>query len=94
MTFAAKARKWMVDKVTKIPKYFYFRVHANKDSIELEDASDVDVVEVIRCKDCKYNSNPPEYGNAVCDTFYGMTDQMGYCHYGEPRDEELGSGEQ
>ena len=51
-------------------------------------------IEVVRCKDCKYNSNPPEYGNAVCDTFYGMTDQMGYCCYGEPRGEELGSGEQ
>ena len=41
--------------------------------------------EVIRCKDCKYNSNPPEYGNAVCDTFYGMTDQMGFCHRAERR---------
>ena len=40
----------------KIPKYFYFRVKPiNKGTgIELEDASDVDVVEVVRCKDCKY----------------------------------------
>lgn len=46
------------------------------------------VQELVRCKDCKYNSNPPEYGNAVCDTFYGMTDQMGFCHMGERRDLE------
>ena len=40
----------------KIPKYFYFRVRViNKGtSIEVEDASDVDVVEVVRCKDCRY----------------------------------------
>lgn len=48
----------------------------------------VDAVPVIRCKDCKYNSNPPEYGNAVCDTFYGMTDQNGYYHYGERREDD------
>jgi hypothetical protein len=40
----------------KTPKYFYFRVNViNKGTgIELEDASDVDVVEVVRCKDCKH----------------------------------------
>ena len=43
--------------------------------------------ELIRCKDCKYNSNPPEYGNACCDTFYGMTDQMGFCHMAERRED-------
>lgn len=41
--------------------------------------------EIIRCKDCKYNLCPPERGNACCDNFYGMTDQMGFCHYGERR---------
>lgn len=40
--------------MAKIPKYFYFRVHAGRTSIELEDASDIDVVEVVRCKDCKW----------------------------------------
>jgi hypothetical protein len=41
--------------MAKLPKYFYFRVQAGKDKIKLEDASDADVVEVVRCKDCKYN---------------------------------------
>ena len=45
--------------------------------------------EIILCKDCKYNSNPPEYGNADCDIFYGMTDQMGYCHRAERRTNEI-----
>ena len=40
--------------MANVPKYFYFRVHANKTSIEIEDASDADVVEVVRCRDCKW----------------------------------------
>lgn len=44
----------MVNRMANVPKYFYFRVHANKTSIEIEDASDADVVEVVRCKDCKW----------------------------------------
>lgn len=44
--------------------------------------------EIIRCKDCKFNSNTPECGNALCDKFYGMTDQMGYCHHAERRTDE------
>lgn len=39
-----------------IPKYFYFRVKAKMHgtAIEVEDASNEDVVEVVRCKDCKH----------------------------------------
>ena len=39
----------------KVPKYFYFRVKTvnHGTALDLEDASDVDVVEVVRCKDCK-----------------------------------------
>lgn len=47
-----------------------------------------DVEPVVRCRDCKYNSNPPECGNAVCVLFYGMTDQMGFCHHGERREQD------
>lgn len=43
----------------KIPKYFYFRVrvkgnHHGKAEIEVEDASNEDVVEIVRCADCKH----------------------------------------
>lgn len=41
----------------ELPKYFYFRVKPNRHGtvIEIEDASDADVVEVVRCKDCKHS---------------------------------------
>lgn len=41
----------------KIPKYFYFRIKAKMHgtAIEVEDASNEDVVEVVRCKDCRHN---------------------------------------
>ena len=40
----------------KLPKYLYFRVKSiNKGTgMLLEDASDADVVEVVRCRDCEY----------------------------------------
>lgn len=41
--------------------------------------------EIVRCKDCIHNSYSPDNGNACCDLFYGMTDQMGFCHHGERR---------
>ena len=53
----------------EIPKYFYFRVRViNKGTaIEVEDASDVDVVEVVRCKDCiHYWKNKPSDDVPVC----------------------------
>lgn len=45
--------------MAKLPKYFYFRITPviNKGAltqIMVEDASDTDVVEVVRCKDCKF----------------------------------------
>ena len=42
----------------KFPKYFYFKIKVINHGcgIEVEDASDLDVVEVVRCKDCKYSS--------------------------------------
>ena len=41
------------------PKYLYFRLKSNRHGtvIEIEDASDADVVEVVRCKDCKYRDD-------------------------------------
>ena len=42
--------------------------------------------EIIHCRDCKHNSAPITAANALCDLFYGMTDQFGFCHMGERRD--------
>lgn len=38
----------------KIPDHFYFRVKVGLTKVELEDASDIDVAEVVRCADCRY----------------------------------------
>lgn len=43
----------------ELPKYFYFRLHPSEKgtAVEIEDASDADVVEIIRCKDCKHREH-------------------------------------
>ena len=41
---------------------------------------------LIRCKDCAHNNAHSDSGNANCELYYGMTDQMGFCHMGERRD--------
>ncbi len=73
----------------KLPSYFYFRVRM-KDmmTIDVEDASDVDVAEVVRCKDCeewepgtideKDNFNPPR-----CKWLNQPRHSIDYCSYGK-----------
>lgn len=41
--------------------------------------------EIVYCKDCVHNELGADAGNAVCELYYGMTNQMGYCHMGERR---------
>lgn len=70
--------------MARIPKYFYIRVHAKRTSIELEDASDVDVVEVVRCKDCQdYRRYDDE---RFCCTWGDTVEDDDYCSYGVRRD--------
>lgn len=66
----------------KIPKYFYFRVRViNKGTgVEVEDASDADVVEVVRCKDCIFINE--------CLLYSSTADKNGYCVLGEKREDE------
>ena len=46
-----------------------------------------DVVEVVRCKDCKYNDLAgKESANALCGRFYGSWQADDYCSYGEGKD--------
>ena len=78
----------------KMPKYYYFRVRViNKGTgVEVEDASDVDVVEVVRCKDCAW-CKVCDYGEEkyfICDYdcgLYGDVDPDGFCYRGIERDE-------
>ena len=83
-----------------IPKYFYFRVRViNKGTgVEIEDASDADVVEVVRCKDCKWYRNANDkYVPRTCDHWSEMffyyegwesVDENGFCSWGERREDE------
>ena len=56
--------------MSNLPKYFYFRVKATRKgtaiAIEVEDASDCDVVEVVRCNDCKYSVEYYNDGGCYC----------------------------
>ena len=57
----------------------------------LRTATDINVAtkepKIIRCRDCKHNSAPITAGNALCDLFYGMNDQFGFCYMGVRRDD-------
>lgn len=47
----------------------------------LEQLPTADVVEVVRCKDCKHNDG------SCCDYSAVYTRPNGYCHWGERREE-------
>ena len=56
-----------------------------------EDIPSADVVEVVRCKDCKYAlSQRAQYGDYWCKSRKGMLYVMpdNYCSYGECKDGE------
>ena len=40
----------------KLPEYFHFRVLGSVTEIKIQDVSDHDFVEVVRCCNCKYNA--------------------------------------
>ena len=40
--------------MAELPKYFYYVLKVNGSTITVEDRSDRDVVEVVRCKDCEH----------------------------------------
>lgn len=72
-----------------LPKYFYFRVRVKGlMTVEIEDASDVDVVEVVRCRDCVHGEvDDPDFPDQYLCHFYGddWNDGMHYCSHGERR---------
>ena len=52
-----------------------------------------DVVEVVRCKDCKHAKfyackNDPCYKSVLCDLNFTDGDEFFYCSYGERKDNE------
>lgn len=71
----------------RIPKYFYFRVRViNKGTgVEIEDASDADVEEVIRCKDCVFWGAKKDWiePNRKCLQLDFDTASMFFCGFAE-----------
>ena len=70
----------------KAPKYLYFRVKTDGTALDIEDASDVDVMEVVRCRNCRYyNSEEKE-----CLDLLGhgrRWEEDDYCSYGVKMEE-------
>lgn len=75
----------IIDLVVGIARreYILGKLYAQKG----ENIPSADVVEVVRCKDCIHNEHNAEAPNALCELYYGMTDQYGFCSYGEVKDE-------
>lgn len=75
----------------KAPKYFYFRVNVinHGTAIEVEDASDADVVEVVRCRDCKYAEYIDDVKTLWCtECGQGRTvAPYDFCSYAERRED-------
>lgn len=78
----------------EFPKYFYFRLHPTKKgtAVEIEDASDADVVEVIRCKDCKHyyfaDNRIPQEQRFTCDLDGDRWAADSFCSFAERRTDE------
>ena len=80
--------------MSKMPEYFHFRVVVNAkgtEVVELQDVSDHDWVDVVRCKDCVYyNTTGCAVGFGWCEepTVSNGVDDNYYCAGGERRDDQ------
>ena len=71
--------------MAEITKNFYFRTKSDGLTIQIEDASDADVVEVVRCKDCVRHTDE-ELGMVYCPHIIGgWCDDDWFCKSGERR---------
>ena len=53
----------------------------------LEEIKPMDIVPVVRCKDCKHNSLKRMSGNTYCDLGMGLFQLYDFCSMGERRKE-------
>lgn len=52
----------------------------------IHEAPTADVVEVVRCKDCKYWAGIDEFGDDLCNNPFGLDDtvqSVDFCSYGK-----------
>ena len=52
------------------------------DAKQIADATTVDAVEVVRCRDCKYHNKPP----CPMRLSFNWTEDNDFCSYGERKD--------
>ena len=62
--------------------------HLHKSVDVIKNIPSADVVEVVRCKDCKHRTYDRSRGLYYCNMYYGMGDVSdgNYCSYGERTD--------
>lgn len=72
----------------KPPKYFYFVVKTTLTGVELVDRSDRDVVEIVRCGECKHHEVCKNGVNGWCNEHERPTDVTYFCADGERKEEQ------
>lgn len=76
--------------MAKLPKYYYFVPKINGTTITIEDRSDRDVVEVVRCSECIHHEDE-EPGMVYCPNITGeLVHDDFYCRDGKNEDEKDG----
>lgn len=71
-----------------LPKYFIYKVIPDDDGFTLEPAPTADVIEVVRCRECKYwYSAPASDDFNSCEMDALIRHENFFCANGERRDE-------
>lgn len=80
--------------MAKLPEFFHFQVRGDLAKIEIQDVSDKDFVEVVRCRECKHNKGAKvwrfldlEDTTADCSEGHGYPPMDWFCADGEKREE-------
>ena len=78
--------------MAKLPEFFHFQVLSGLTEIGIQDVSDRDFVEVVRCRDCKFwgRERISCEGLARCNTGESgirYRNQNDFCSRGEKREE-------
>lgn len=75
----------------KLPEYFHFRVLYCGTEIKIQDVSEHDFVEVVRCYNCKHNAGKKTWldheETADCTNGHGYPPLDWFCADGEKREE-------
>ena len=58
-----------------------------RDGIAIMNLPSADVVEVVRCKDCKHYDLAPNGFNGMCNRQYATFYACDFCSYGEQKDD-------